>query len=240
MALFIDPATGKRVRRRITTALAHLPFETAAPIRRFPAYRGRRAHQGRYWFSRSHSRVNHESLFEKTALRVLDFRGDVVQVSSNPLWLLWAKESGPQRHAPDYFGRCRDGSALVVDVKPQQRFTDEDRIQHARTREVCDELGWRYEEFTTIDPVVDRNLRLLAGYNRPHFAFDSADAQVAMTALSAADNGQTRLADLLDAVCGATGIDDATGLCGIYHMVWFGQLRVDLTHPLAWNSEVYR
>ncbi len=175
-----------------------------------------------------------------TALRVLDFRGDIARVSSNPFWLLWAKDSGPKRHAPDFFARCTNGSVLVMDVKPEDRITDDDRIQHARTRDVCSELGWKYEQFTAIDPIVDRNLRLLAGYNRPQFAFDSADAQVVMTALSAADNGHTRLADLLDAVCGATGINDGAGLCGIYHMVWFGQLRVDLTHPLAWNSEVYQ
>src|SRR5690242_635047 len=93
VALFVDPITGKRVRRRITPALSHLPFEIAAPIRTFPAYRGRRAHHGRYWFSRSQTRVNHESLFEKTALRALDFRGDIARVSSNPFWLLWAKDS---------------------------------------------------------------------------------------------------------------------------------------------------
>lgn len=238
VALFVDPSTGKRVRRRITTALSRLPFETAAPIRCFPAYRGRRAHQGRYWFSRSQSRVNFESLFERTALRVLDFRGDIVRVSSNPFWLLWAKDSGPKRHAPDFFARCADGSVLVVDVKPEHRITDDDRIQHARTREVCSELGWKYEEFITMDPIMDRNLRLLAGYNRPQFAFDAAGTRAVMTALSAAEDRRPRLADLLDAVCASTGIDDATALCGIYHMVWFGQLHVDLVHPLMWDCEV--
>jgi len=240
VALFVDPTTGKRVRRRITTALSHMPFEAAAPIRRFPAYRGRRAHQGRYWFSGSHTRVNHESLFEKTALRVLDFRGDIAQISSNPLWLLWAKDSGPKRHAPDFFGRRINRSALVVDVKPEHRMTDEDRIQHARTREVCTELGWEYEEFTTINPVLDRNLRLLSGYSRPQFAFESPALQTVATALAASETGCLRLADLLDAVCTRTGLDDAIALCGIYQMLWYSQLRVDLTHPLTWNSEVQR
>jgi hypothetical protein len=94
VALFVDPTTGKQVRRRVTTMLAHLLFESAGPIRRFPAYRGRRAYQGRYWFALSYSRVNHEPLFEKTALRVLDVRCDIVHVSSNPFWPLWAKDSG--------------------------------------------------------------------------------------------------------------------------------------------------
>lgn len=240
VALFVDPTTGKRVRHRITTALTHLPFEFAEPIRNFPAYRGRRAHQGRYWFSRSHSRVNHESLFEKTALRVLDFRGDIAKVSSNPFWLLWAKDSGPKRHAPDFFARRTNGSVLVVDVKPEHRITDDDRIQHVRTREVCVELGWDYEEFTTMDPVVDRNLRLLSGYSRPQFAFEPAAAHTAVTVLEAAETGRVRLADLLDAVCAGSGLDDAIGLCGIYHMTWHGHLRMDLAHPLAWDSEVYR
>jgi hypothetical protein len=240
MVLFADPTTGQRVRRRITSALSHLPFEKSAPIRTFPTYRGRRAHQGRYWFSRSCSRVTFESRFEMAALRMLDFRGDIVEISSNPFWLLWPKGTGPKRHAPDFFARRRDNSVLVVDVKPQARVKDIDRAQHVRTREVCDQLGWSYEEFTTIDPVADQNLRLLAGYSRPRYAFSSDCTQTAARALETDADGRLRLADLLDAVLRNTGLDEATGLCGIYHMVWCGQLRIDLTQPLAWDSEVRR
>jgi len=182
--------------------------------------------------------VHHESLFEKAALRVLDFRGDIARVSSNPFWLLWAKDSGPRRHAPDLFARRTDGSGLVVDVKPEYRMTDDHRLQHARTREVCSELAWDYEEFTTIDPVVDRNLRLLSGYSRPQFSFDAAAAHTALTAIAGSATASLRLADLLDAVCAGATVDDAVALCGIYQMLWDGMLHVDLTHPLAWDSEV--
>lgn len=240
VALFVDPVTGRRVRERITSALSHLPFESAAPIRAFPAYRGRRAHQGRYWFSGSRSRVNFESLFEKTALRVLDFQGDIARVSSNPFWLLWPKGAGPTRHAPDFFARRTNGSILVVDVKPESRITDNDRRQHCLTRDVCEQLGWEYEQFTTIDPATDRNLRLLAGYSRPQYAFDSAAVQATINAVSSTVSGRLSLADLLDVICGDLGFDDATGLCGIYHMIWSGQLHVDLAYPLAWDSEVHR
>lgn len=68
-----------------------------------------------------------ESRFERTALTVLDFGGDVAAVSSNPLWLLWPRGADPKRHAPDFFARRRDGSVLVIDVKPQERLTDQDR-----------------------------------------------------------------------------------------------------------------
>lgn len=228
------------MRERITSALSHLPFESAAPIRAFPAYRGRRAHQGQYWFSGSRSRVNFESLFEKTALRVLDFRGDVARVSSNPFWLLWPKGAGPKRHAPDFFARLTNGSVLVVDVKPEGRITDNDRAQHSLTRDVCTQLGWKYEQFTTIDPATDRNLRLLAGYSRPQYAFDAVATQVTIAAVSSTASGRLRLADLLDAVCRNLGFYDATALCGIYHMIWSGQLHVDLAYPLTWDSEVRR
>ncbi|OHU64930.1 hypothetical protein BKG85_04775 [Mycobacteroides chelonae] len=240
VALFVDPVTGRRVRERITSALSHLPFESAVPIRSFPAYRGRRAHQGRYWFSGSRSRVNFESLFEKTALRVLDFRGDIARVSSNPFWLLWPKDVGPKRHAPDFFARRTNGSVLVVDVKPEGRMTETDRIQQSLTRDVCTQLGWEYEQFTTIDPTIDRNLRLLGGYSRPQYAFDSSAAQVAINAVSSTARGRMSLADLLDLICCDLGIDDAAGLCGIYHMIWCGQLHVDLAYPLAWSSELHR
>ncbi|MDT0470324.1 TnsA-like heteromeric transposase endonuclease subunit, partial [Streptomyces gibsoniae] len=139
-------------------------------MRTFPAYRGRRSHQGLYWFSRSRSQVHFESRFEKTALIVLDFEGDAAAVSSNPFWLLWPKGAKPVRHAPDFFVRCRDGSVVVVDVKPAERLTEKDRAQHDRTSAICRELGWKYREFVAMDDVVERNLRLLGAYRHPRFA----------------------------------------------------------------------
>lgn len=238
MVLYDSPATGRRVRCRIVPEIARVPFELCTPIRAFPAYRGRRSHQGKYWFSRSESHVGFESRFEMTALMVLDFRGDATAVSSNPFWLLWPKGFSPTRHAPDFFVRRRDGSALVVDVKPAERISDKDRVQHARTRAVCRELGWDYEEFTTIETAVDRNLRLLSGYHHRRFALP-VEARAAITArLRGAGEHGIRLAQLIETACADTGIPADRAICGVYHMVWSGEVQTDLAHPLTWSSAV--
>lgn len=231
-----DPASRKRVRTRLTTETARLPFELCGPIRTFPSYRGRRSHQGKYWFSRSQTYVSFESRFEMTALMMLDFRGDAVAVSSNPFWLLWPKGEPHSRHAPDFFVRRRDGSALVVDVKPADRIRDKDRLLHERTREVCHDLGWEYEEFTEIDSTVERNLRLLCGYHHPRFAPPTvARAEIAECVAQSGRNG-VPFGELIDAVSECTQLDDSALICGVYHMVWNGEIRVDLTLPLSWRT----
>lgn len=236
--LYQDPVTGRRVRSRIDAGIGHLGFESSAPIRTFPAYRGRRSHQGRYWFSRSQSHVRFESRFEMTALMVLDFRGETTAVSSNPFWLLWPKGSKPLRHAPDFFARRRDGSVLVVDVKPAARVTAADRVQHARTREVCTELGWEYEEFTALDAVVERNLRLLSGYHHPRFAPPAhCRAQVAELVQIAGEPGLP-LAELVEVASALTGLTDDRVVCALYHMLWCAQLHTDLHRPLTWKTMV--
>ncbi|WP_163699781.1 TnsA-like heteromeric transposase endonuclease subunit [Mycolicibacterium sarraceniae] len=237
--LYDDPATGRRLRTRLTPEIARVPFELCRPIRNFPAYRGRRSHQGKYWFSRSQRHVGFESRFEMTALMMLDFRGDAIAVSSNPFWLLWPKGVAPMRHAPDFFIRRCDGSAQVIDVKPADRLKDKDRLQHDRTREVCNELGWEYEEFTSIDATIERNLRLLCGYHHQRFE-PPAEARTAIVrCLQKSGNGGTRLGDLIDAAsseCIHLGEDRL--ICGIYHLVWSGAMHADLTRPLSWNTVI--
>lgn len=236
--LYVDPATGRRTRSRVVAELSRIRFESCAPIRTFPAYRGRRSHQGRYWFSRSQSHVKFESRFEMTALMVLDFQGDASAVSSNPFWLLWPQGTIPARHAPDFFVRRRDGSVLIVDVKPAERITDKDRAHHDRTRVVCSELGWDYQEFTTINVVVERNLRLLSGYRHPRFA-PPADSGSFIAALArAAGNHGLRLPELIDVATRDAGLTDERAVCAVYHMLWNGQIHANLDYPLTWNTAV--
>ncbi|MCV7001167.1 TnsA-like heteromeric transposase endonuclease subunit [Mycolicibacterium alvei] len=236
--LYVDPDTGRRVRSRIVAEVGQVRFEASAPIRVFPAYRGRRSHQGRYWFSRSSSHVHFESRFEMTALMVLDFQGEAIAVSSNPFWLLWPRGAKPVRHAPDFFVRRRDGSVLIVDVKPAERITDKDREQHDLTRQCCTEIGWEYEEFTSITTPVERNLRVLSGYHHPRFApAESARTLIVSRVREAGDHG-VRLAALIDAAGAATGLPDDQLLCAVYHMLWTAQLHIDLNHLLAWNAVV--
>ena len=235
--LYVDPATGRRLRSRITDALARVPFELAEPIRTFPAYRNRRSHSGRYFFSQSGSHVSYESRFEKTALTWFDFCGDALAVSSNPFFFLWPKGSKPVRHVPDFFFKRRSRCPLLVDVKPEDRMTDADRLQHERSREACGQLGWEYDEFTIIDRRVELNLRFLSGYSHPRFG-PTADPRAACTA--ALEEKSLSIAELVERTRKATGLAEAEVLSGIYHLIWTGDLRISLDEPLGWAARVFR
>jgi hypothetical protein len=90
--------------------------------------------------------VGYESWLERDRLVLLDFDPDVVGIASQPFWLFWATAEGKARsHAPDYFARLADGSALVLDVRSTDRIKPRDRVAFDATREACDALGWRYE-----------------------------------------------------------------------------------------------
>lgn len=238
MVLYQDPKTGQRVRTRLTPEVSGVSFELCRPIRSFPAYRGRRSHQGKYWFSRSQGHVSFESRFEMTALMTVDFRGEAIAVSSNPFWLLWPKGQTHHRHAPDFFIRRRDGSALVVDVKPADRLREKDRLQHQRTRDVCRELDWEYEEFTTIDKTAERNLRLLCAYHHPRFA-PSAEARsaIAICVKRSGRNG-VQFGQLIDNASDGAELDENHLICSTYHMIWNREIHVDLARPLTWTTVI--
>jgi hypothetical protein len=48
-------------------------------------------------------------------------------------------------HAPDYFARLADDSALVLDCRPADRIKPEDQVSFDATRHACAALGWRCE-----------------------------------------------------------------------------------------------
>jgi hypothetical protein len=87
--------------------------------------------------------VGYESWLERDRLVLLDFDPDVVGIASQPFWLFWTTAEGkPRSHAPDYFARLADGSALVLDVRPADRIKPRDQAAFDATREVREALGW--------------------------------------------------------------------------------------------------
>ena len=57
---------------------------------------------------------------------MLDFDSRVVAFSSQPFWLGWAEDGEERQHAPDFFARLADGTAAVIDVRPDNRINPRD------------------------------------------------------------------------------------------------------------------
>jgi hypothetical protein len=146
-----------------------------------------------------------------------------VGIASQPFWLFFTTPEGKSRsHAPDYFARLADGSALVLDCRPTSRIKDKDRVAFEATRSACAVLGWRYEVVDAPAATLLANVRWLAGYRHPrHHLPDTADA------LRAAFAVPTGL------VTGAQSVGDPIAVLPmLFHLLWSQALHVDLSTPL--------
>ncbi|WP_157528515.1 TnsA-like heteromeric transposase endonuclease subunit [Nocardia sp. NRRL S-836] len=114
------------------------------------------------------SLVGFESWLERDRLMLLDFDPDTVGLASQPYWLFWTTaEARSRSHAPDYFARLADGTAIVLDCRPLDRIKPKDEVAFEATRAACELLGWRYEIVGTPPEVLLANVRWLAGYRHP-------------------------------------------------------------------------
>ncbi|MGO0575556.1 TnsA-like heteromeric transposase endonuclease subunit [Ornithinimicrobium panacihumi] len=73
---------------------------------------------GWLWTATTGSLVGYESLLERDRVLLADFDAVVGGIASQPFWLSGDDEGVRRRHVPDYLLTCRDGSVIVVDVKP--------------------------------------------------------------------------------------------------------------------------
>lgn len=195
---------------------ATFPFELdCVPVRDFPSYRGQRNFPGLWWFSRTGVHVGHESWFERDQLMALDADPDVVGVVSQPFWFHWPDGVS---HVPDYFVRRRDGSALVVDVRDDDRIAAADQEKFDRSAADCGSAGWDYRRVGVLDPVLRANLRWLSGYRHPRvFRPGLADEL-----MSAFDHVRPLMAGVL-----AVGTPLVV-LPVLFHLLWHRHLSADL------------
>lgn len=91
--------------------------------------------------------VPFESFWERAFLTSVDRTGDAVGVSSQPMWIRW--RSPKRSHAPDYFVRRSDGTALLADVRPAELIKPEDSTKFELTRRLAAALGGRISCSTT-------------------------------------------------------------------------------------------
>jgi hypothetical protein len=199
-------------------------LEDCLPVRGFASYKGQRNHVGRWWTATTGAHVGYESWLERDWLVRLDFDADVVGIASQPFWLWWTTSQGrANSHAPDYFARCADGGARVVDCRLAERIKPRDAEAFAATRAACELVAWGYEVVGSPDPIMMMNVRWLSGYRHPRH-----DIPDVATALEAVFVAPTTL------MAGAESVGDPIAVLPVlFHLLWRHRLLADLSAPLS-------
>lgn len=207
-------------------------FAAAGQVRTFLSYRGQRNFPGWYWAATSGELVGFESWVELGHLMRLDSEPDVVAVASQPFRRSW--RPGDQArwisHTADYFVRRRDGTAVVLDVRPDDRIEPEDAVKFAATAAACAVVGWDFERVGVLDPVLAANLRWLSGHRHPRVRREPVAAGLRAVF--------TRPWGLL---AGARAVGDPIAVLPVlFHLVWCRELGVDLQAGLLSAATMVR
>ena len=220
--------TGDEVVTDLAGADASL-IVVGAPVREFAW----RPHQGHYpgwlWTATTRSLVGYESLLERDRVLLGDFEPSVTAIASQPFWVCGRDGSELRRHAPDYLLQRRDGSFVVVDVKPA-RMCREPKVAAVLdwSGRICAARGWRYEVFHGEDPTVLSNLRFLAIGRRLEFLEPGCVGALERVRV----DGMT-LAQAEAQVAGFDPLDvRAATLSLLWRQVWV----TDLSRPLSSRS----
>ncbi|WP_406448839.1 TnsA-like heteromeric transposase endonuclease subunit [Streptomyces sp. NBC_01622] len=217
---FVD-GTGKRQRRSLRSCVTER-FEDVQPVRPFRWSRGDRHFSGWYWAVTVDRHVGYESWLERDRLILLDFDPLVTGMASQPFWLHWHDGERERRHAPDYFVRRQDGSALVVDVRADERIEPKDAAAFEVTRGACARAGWEFERVGTPAPVLMANVRWLSRYRHSRcFREDIATALRSMFALPCPLLEGARLVG-----------ETLVTLPVLFHLLWRHELAADLSGHL--------
>lgn len=199
------------------------PFESCRPVRRFLSHKGQRHLSGLWWSATVGGHVGFESWLERDHVMALDFDPSVVGISSQPFWLSWRDEAGKAiSHAPDFFARRADGTAVVIDCRPVERRKPRDVAKFEATERACAVLGWSYRLVGAPDPVVTANLRWLAGYRHPRHDL-----------LGVSEMLRRVFAKPAPLMAGAAVVGDPIAVLPVlFHLLWCGVLAVDVSVPL--------
>lgn len=209
-----------------------ISFEHCSPVRQFPSWRGKRNYSGSYWSSTNSGHVGFESLYERTALMMLDREPSVTRISSQPMWIFWPDGSTPRSHAPDYFLRHSNGDGEIIDVRPNARIDETAARSFEATQQLCDKVGFTYRVISELDKTLDQNLRFLSRYRDQAWKLPPPQVEIftscrtpalsirALTAVLSARNQESR----------------APGW--VYSLLWNAQIQADLRKPLSQDALV--
>lgn len=160
---------------------------------------------------------------------MLDFDPQVVAFSSQPFWLSWTEAGRTRRHAPDYFARLADGTAVVIDVRADDQIPARDAEVFEMTARACASVGWAYRRAGEVGRVLAANVRWLAGYRHPRCM--NQDLAARLREVFASPGGL---------LAGARAVGDPLAVLPVlYHLLWTRVLVTGLVSaPLSAESAV--
>jgi len=225
--VFAEPGGSKR--RELLARCWDVRFEDVPPVRSFPSRPGQRHFPGLWWAATTCDHVGYESWVERDHVMRLDFDPAAVAFSSQPFRLLLGRPGERTlRHVPDFFVRQRDGSVVVIDVRPDDRVGPKDAAVFAATAGVCASVGWSYQRVGALDPVFAANLRWLAGYRHPRCL--RSDLGALLREVFAAP---------VPLLPGARAAGDPVAVLPVlFHLLWSGVLAADLAGSRLGASSV--
>jgi hypothetical protein len=205
-------------------------FEDAVPVRPFRWSRGQGHFPGWWWLATTGRHVGYESWLERDHLMLLDFDPAVTAVASQPFWLHWHDGRRSRRHAPDFFARLADGTAVVIDVRADDRIGPRDAETFEVTARSCESAGWEFRRVGIVDPVLAANVRWLSRYRHPRCAGRPGTPGALRRAFASP-------APLL---AGAAEAGDSLAVLPVlFHLLWRRELTADLgSGPLGPSTAV--
>ncbi len=87
--------------------------------------------------------------------------------------MTWVSSGRQHCHTPDFFARHRDGTGVLIDVRPAARVDEQARRAFDATSELCATVGWSYRLLSEVEPILVANLRWLSGYRHPRHRIDA-------------------------------------------------------------------
>ena len=161
---------------------------------------------------------------------LMDFDPGITGIASQPFWLHWRDGRRSRRHAPDFFARLADGTAMVIDVRADDRIEPRDAEAFEVTALACEAAGWEFRRVGTVDPVLAANVRWLSRYRHPRCAGRPGAADALRRAFA-------RPAPLLPGAAEAG--DSLAVLPVLFHLLWRQELTADLgSGPLGPSTSV--
>jgi hypothetical protein len=167
-----------------------------------------------------------ESRLEHDHLRLIAGDRELKEFATQPLAFEWVNEGFATMHIPDVLVRVAgDAPPLLIDCRAEhQRDKLNFQVHVALTGQVARLLGWTYELWGKVPPILAANMQVLAA----HGAADDDTKEVVEQLACAAGRDFRTVGGFLRAAWNVRY--DAAG--ALYHALWTGRLEVDLLRPI--------